>query len=76
MAREARVCAEVDEGFGLAPILRLQRNPVAGEGAVVGTVFDWVDEGEPLEEAAGRGGGVGYQLFGWGDWVKSVRWWV
>lgn len=63
MAGEAGVGGEFDERLGRAPVLRLQRHPVSGEGAVVGAVLDGVDEGEALEEAAIRLGGVGYQLF-------------
>ena len=63
MAGETGVGVEFDEGLVAAPVFRLQRDPVAGEGAVVGFVLDRVDEGEALEEAAVGLGGVGDQLW-------------
>ena len=62
MAGETGVGVEPDERLVAAPVARLQRDPVAGEGAVVGVVLDRVDEGEALEEAAVGLGGVGDQL--------------
>lgn len=62
MAGEAGVGVEFNKRLVAAPVGRLQRDPVAGEGAVVGTVLDRVDEGEALEEAAVGLGGVGDQL--------------
>ena len=62
MAGETGVGVELDERLVAAPVARLQRDPVAGEGAVVGVVLDRVDEGEALEEAAVGLGGVGDQL--------------
>ena len=70
MARETRVSVELDERFGLAPVLGLQRHPVSGEGAVAGVVLDGVDESEALKKAAVGLGGVGDQLL-WRRWVRT-----
>ena len=68
MSRKTRVRIPRDERLGLAPVLRLQRDPVPRERAVVGVVLDGFDETEALKEAAVRLGRVGYQLLqerGW-----------
>lgn len=71
VAGEAGVGVEGDERLGGTPVLCLQRDPVAREGAVAGGVLDGLDEGEALEEGAVGLGRVGYQLF----WGVRRLWW-
>ena len=53
MAGEASVGAPSDLGLDRGRVLRVEGDPVAGEGAVVRGVDDWdVDLGEALDERA------------------------